>query len=222
VLPANTAAELGPATFKWWKDWRGECVAIVASGPSTKTAKVELLRDRIHVIAIKENANLCPWADIVYGCDDAWWKHRNGLPEYKGLKLSYGSSACAQYRDIKKITIKSPSSDQLLLEEPGAIGAGGNSGFQAINLAVQFGVNGILLVGLDMHAKAGMHWYGPNKAWGMSNPTEQNFARWVAALTGIAPTLRRLGIAVVNASPTSALTCFPHKTVADALAGWGL
>jgi hypothetical protein len=217
----NQAAGLGPARFDWWPDWRGECVAIVASGPSTRKADVELLRERIHVIAIKENVDLCPWADVIYGCDAAWWVSRKGLPQFAGLKLAYDKTLPRHYPDIKTIEIKI-SSDAILTDQPGLVGSGGNSGFQALNMAVQFGVNGVILLGFDVHGKNGLHWYGPNKALGMSNPSDSNFARWQKSFEGVAQDLRQRGIAVVNASPISALKCFARKSVADALADWGL
>jgi hypothetical protein len=68
----------------WYLDWSGREVAIIASGPSAKKSGYAALRDRMPVIAIKENIELAPWADVVYGCDAAWWKKRNGLPEFKG------------------------------------------------------------------------------------------------------------------------------------------
>lgn len=217
----NVAAELGPSQFDWWQDWRGECVAIIASGPSTKAADLEILRNRIHVIAIKENVNLCPWADVVYGCDGPWWKHRRGLPDFKGIKISQDAAVCAQY-GLHKINVADPKLDKILTEKPGVIGAGGNSGFQALNIAVQFGATGILLIGFDMHGRGGAHWYGRN-GWAMANnPDEDNFQRWQRSLRAIASELVASGIDVVNASPISAVDCFRRDTIERALAGWGL
>lgn len=218
---ANQASIVGPLQFDWWQDWRGECVAIIASGPSTKSVNLEILRNRIHVIAIKESVNLCPWADVVYGCDGAWWKHRRGLPEYQGIKLCQDASACTQF-GLHKIDIPRPLLDEILSEKPAQVGSGGNSGFHALNIAVQFGAAGILLVGFDMHDRSGAHWYGRNN-WPMANnPDGQNFQRWCKAFTAAAPQLRRLGADVVNVSPLSALTCFRRQTVEQALTGWGL
>lgn len=219
----NRAAELGPSKFDWWKDWRGECVAIVASGPSTSREQVQLLRNRIHVVAIKQNVDLCPWADAVYGCDEPWWRSRRGLPEYEGLKLSYADKACSRYHGIKKIEITGKQNDRILLQDPGVIGSGGNSGFQALNIVIQFGVSGIILVGFDMDGKSkNPHWYGRNTASNMSNPNENNFRRWRAAFSNNAGQLAELGIDIVNASTISALNCFRRAPISEALKGWGL
>lgn len=163
---------------------------------------------------------LCPWAEVVYGCDGPWWRNNNGLPGFAGIKLAHDTAVCATYRDLHKIEID--ECDRLLFDEPGRVGSGGNSGFQAINLAAQFGARRILLIGFDFHGASGLHWYGPNVGRGMRNPKDTNFARWRAALASQAGTLARMGIEVVNASRGSALTCFDTASIDGALATWGL
>lgn len=222
VSPINRAAELGPSRFPWWKDWRGECVALIASGPSAKKADIELLRNRIHVAVVKDNIELCPFADLVYSCDFSWWRHVRGLPKYQGLKIAYEAQARDHYREIVKIEIKDKLLDRLLLDEPGVMGSGGNSGFQLANLVAQFGVSGIILIGFDMHGRGGEHWFGRNNGMGMSNPSESNYVRWRKAFDVAAPELTKLGVDVVNVSPPSALTCFRRDTIENTLAGWGL
>ena len=46
------------------------------------------------------------------------------------------------------------------------IGGGGNSGFQALNLALQWGARKIILVGFDLTDENGLHWYGRNSVEG--------------------------------------------------------
>ena len=53
---------------------------------------------------------------------------------------------------------------------------GGNSGFQAVNLALQWGYD-CILVGFDMQATGGRkHWHADHKG---NNPTEGLFQRWI-------------------------------------------
>lgn len=112
--------------------------------------------------------------------------------------------------------------DKMLFDEPGVIGSGGNSGFQAINIAAQFGATRILLIGFDMHGANGVHWYGRNVGRNMNNPLDHNYVHWRTAFDKQAKVLAAMGIEVVNASPDSALVCFEHKTIEHTLAGWGL
>lgn len=183
------------------------------------------------VIAIKESHELCPWADVVYGCDPAWWLFRNGLPSFKGLKITWEGSNLHRFPDIKRIRIDK-SQDRIypvdrrryrmVFDDPGMIGGGGNSGFQAVNLAVHFGATKLLLVGFDMHDRGGVHWYGRNGWARGGNPDETCFARWRRDFDVAAIDLENRGVQVVNASPMSAMTCFGRSTVEKAIAGWGL
>lgn len=101
-----------------------------------------------------------------------------------------------------------------LCMERGVIGGGGNSGFQALNLALQFGARRVVLVGVDL---VGTHWYGRNN-WHMAgNPDDGAFGRWAAAFEGAVPMLKAMGAEVLNASPRSALKCFPKVDLMDAL-----
>lgn len=104
----------------------------------------------------------------------------------------------------------------MLVDEPGVIGSGGNSGFQALNLAVQFGARTIVLVGYDYRIDQGLHWHGRHKA-GLNNPTQHNIARWRRRLDDQAGRLAALGVEVLNASPVSALTAFPKVSLAEVL-----
>lgn len=202
-------------------DWTGQTVAIVASGPSITKADVRSLRGRCPVIAIKENYDLAPWADVVYGCDFPWWRNRQGLKDCKALKIA-GTQLARQLADDIVIATVRPVEDDLVFEPLLTIGAGGNSGFQALNLAIQFGAVRVLLLGFDMSDRGGTHWYGRANGMGRSNPAEGNFRRWRAAFQRAAPVLQQRGIEVINAAPFSALTCFPKMTVTQALQEWKL
>lgn len=142
------------------------------------------------------------------------------MPEFRGLKLAHDTSVCATYRDLHKIEIQ--DHDKFLFDVPGLVGSGGNSGFQAVNIAAQFGALRILLIGFDMHTGGGLHWYGYNTWRGANNPAMSNLLRWRGAFEKNAATLQQRGIDVVNASLDSALRCFPHKTIEQALTDWGL
>lgn len=212
----HRAFEEGQRRYSWWPDWRGEVAVIVASGESTRQARVELTRDRVHVLAVKANIDLVPWADAVYGCDEMWWNMREGLPKYRGLKFTYAATVPPRYPDVKKVEID--PRDLILVDEPLKLGSGGNSGFQAVNLVIQWGVTDIALVGFDMR---GSHWYGRNKP-PMNNPDQSNFDRWLKGFATAAPILKQMGVTVVNCSPSSSIKCFPKATLEDTLNKWGL
>lgn len=106
--------------------------------------------------------------------------------------------------------------DTLLFNRYGEIGWGGNGGFHALNLALQFGARRIILVGYDMRVDRGVHWHGEHPK-GMNNPAAANVTRWRQVLDRQAGLLKRLGIEVLNASPVSALESYPKVDFAAAI-----
>ena len=203
-------------SVEWFPDWRGELCAVVASGPSAKSAPIGALQGKARAIAVNESWRLCPWADVLYGCDAKWWRWRGGVPEFLGMKVSQDAEACHAYPGIRKVDIVNTNSNEIVLE-PGRIGSGGNSGFQALNLAVQFGATRILLIGFDMRVDLGEHWH-PRHYPPLSNPhPNDNLPRWRWALDGAAGALTTLGVKVFNCSAVSSLRAYPKMTIEEAL-----
>lgn len=211
----------------WFPNWQNEYAAVVAAGPSLTQADVDKLRDRIHVIAVNTTYRLCPWADVLYGCDVGWWKTTKGAPEFKGLKIGFDIDGTMPFEDVKKIKIRGWERrtnwvNDILVDNYGEIGAGANSAFQACNLAVQFGVKGILLLALDMCQMNGKsHWHGQHP-YPLNNPIQSNFSMWKKNFEGVVPTFSRLGIDVVNCTMISALSGYPKMSIEDAFKRWNL
>jgi hypothetical protein len=177
------------------------------------------LQDKVRVIAINESWRLVPWADALYGCDSNWWRLHDGVKFFQGLKISAQEESRKLYQEIKIVTITHVRSDELSLDRPGYIGAGGNSGFQSLNLAAQFGASRILLVGYDMRVDLGEHWHARHPM-PLSNPhPNDNLPRWRRAIDGVATRLEEVGISVVNCSPVSLLKAYPKMTIKEALDG---
>lgn len=105
--------------------------------------------------------------------------------------------------------------DVLRFDEFGRVGDGGNSGFHALNLAMQFGADRVALVGFDMTLDEGVHWHGRHER--LNNPRESNLTRWRKAFEASAPMLQAAGIAVFNTSDHSRLDCFPFARLEDVL-----
>jgi hypothetical protein len=209
---------------KWFPDWSGEAVAIVACGPSAKSANIRAIEAvGMPTIAIKEAHTLFRKRPptMVYGCDMPWWRHARGLPKYAGLKVSYPKQLATEYPDIKFVNVLG-TGDELVMEPLGTVGGGGNSGFQALNLAVQFGASRIILVGFDMSGDDRIHFYGANTWLGSSNPNGVNFARWLKAMKTASLQLRDLGVEVTNASMVSAIGGFLREPLERTLERWQL
>lgn len=200
-----------------WPDWSGETAIIVASGPSLKKQDVEICRGQAKVIAIKKCVELAPWADVVYGCDGPWWRSVQGLMKFSGLKLAHEPTVCGSEWGIQRVAIPDPKSNRFLFDKVGTVGAGGNSGFQAVNLAAQFGARCIIVLGFDMQGETGGHWYGRNNWMQANNPDQWCYRRWQKAFETSAPEMKARGVEVINASRDSALTCFRRMPIGEAL-----
>jgi hypothetical protein len=111
----------------------------------------------------------------------------------------------------------------------GAIRTGGNSGYQAVNLAWLFGAARIVLLGFDMGATGGrLHWHkdhgqtahvsinhGRRREHRLHNPVPRKFKDWCGAFNKLAAACP---VPIVNCSRTSALTCFPRMDLDAGLA----
>lgn len=200
----------------WWPDWTGETVVIVASGPSAKGVDLAPARGRARFMATNTSWLLAPWADILHACDYAWWREHKGCPAFEGLKTTVDRVAPVYYPDVKLIGCRR-GDDRLILDQKGVVGWGGNSGFHCINLAAQFGVSKIILVGFDMSIAAGLHWHGKHPGT-MNNPSAKNVERWRRAVDGAAGALADRGIKAFNCSSISALRNYRKTTLEEALA----
>lgn len=151
---------------------------------------------------------------MAYACDLTWWQ-RYYWQTRQPLKLTVDKAAARQFSDLQLVGLNK-SDDRLELLKPGTVGWGGNSGFHALNLAVQFMAGKIILVGYDMRVDHGLHWHGAHPK-GMNNPKAGNVDRWRRNIDAAAETIAALGIQVINASAVSALQNYPKMTLREAL-----
>lgn len=224
LIARGMAVRQVDAPAKAWIDglyWPDAAVVIMASGPSLTAEQCERVlgwrtNGGIHrAIAINTTFMMAPWADVLYACDAPWWKLniQSVRSAFPGQLWTQDADAARKYHDLHLIpSVKAPG----ISTAPGVIHQGENSGFQAINLAVQAGARRIILLGYDMRDDgARTHWHGEHPP-GLErrNP----YDKWIAHLERAAVDLRKLGVEVLNATPGSALTCFPMVSLPDALA----
>lgn len=181
----------------------------IASGPSLTVDDVEYCKGKAKVYAVKENHHLAPWADVLYAADTDWWQMFKGVPEFAGERWTVSSEAALQY-GLKHIDGKSQVEWS---NDPKFIATGGNSGFQAINLAVLHGADRVILLGYDMGFKSetDKHW------WEKEYPRDSrvsNYKGWLERMNKAAP---MIPVPVLNASRESAITCFPRVNLRDVL-----
>lgn len=188
--------------------WPGETVVCIATGPSLTHEDVASVRGRARVIAVNDAYQLAPWADCLYAADGKWWRWHQGVPGFAGLKFSINERADQNRSKLGAVILKNAGRRGLSLS-PTGLTTGSNSGYQAINLAVHFGAQRIVLLGYDMR---GRHFFGEHP-----DKTVPPFDRSIAAFATLVAPLALLGVEVVNCTPNSALTCFPTASLRECL-----
>lgn len=166
------------------------------------------------MVVVNSSWRLAPWADVLVAADYKWWAMSDGWQDLPALKVTVDRLAASEF-GLRHAHAMRPD-DRIYMESVGTVGWGGNSGFVALNLAVQFGASRIALVGYDMQIEGGVHWHGLHPE-GMNNPKEAKVARWRRAMENAAKSLPA-GVEVVNCSAVSALTKYRKQGLSEWLA----
>lgn len=177
---------------------------IVATGPSLRRADLDLLKGKMHTIAVNCGVFFAPWADELFAGDDSWWVHHDPMIEwYKGQRVSFKS------RKYKRWTGKGWKRN------------GGNSGHMALEYAVDEGYTEPFLLGFDQQrtdGKAHCHADYPKRGRDGVNLGNADGARhWAKRMGLTAKDLVAMGVKVTNLSRETALTCFDRMSVEEFL-----
>lgn len=189
-------------------DWSGETIVVVASGQSATDVIDDV--SGYPTIAINRSHEICD-ADILYAADTGFWLTNEDARKFAGIKCAPDQHISRYCPDVVifEILKKDHRSVHEMIYKPfGVIGHGGNSGFQAVNIAAQMRPKQILLVGFDYHGK---HWHEDHPP-ALRNPTQNNFETWVHHLDRQADLLKSWGIDVVNLSSNSALRNYRYES----------
>jgi hypothetical protein len=165
-------------------------------------------------IAITTAGQLAPWADMLYAADGDFWTFSAWARSFPGLKVGM-----CQHPGVLEIAIsrrteaRGEDRHNGFDPDPSVLRTGGNSGYQALSIAVHAGARRVLLFGFDMR---GTHFHGPHSQ-PLRNTHPDQFAKWIARFSELAPILLALRVDVVNCTPGSALECFRKMVLEDAL-----
>jgi hypothetical protein len=197
--------------------WDGETAVVVATGPSLARADVEYCRGKCRVAVVNTSIQLAPWADLLYFADMKWFEHhRKEVLQFSGLKVTIENSAAAADQDpaVKVVRNKGDKPGPCL--DPRGVHTGRNSGYQLLNVLMHAGIRRMILLGFDCRAVKGKLWWFGEYGWASSTAgTLKN--TFVPKFRTLAEPFRKMGIEVVNATPGSALDCWPMMDLRDAL-----
>ena len=177
-------------------------IVCIASGPSLTNDDAELVRKwrdekplERQVIVTNTTYQLCPWADIVYAMDRAWWdRYIDDVKKNFQGKMFTLAKKC---HDVEVAQIETYQ----------------NSGAGALALAAKIGAKKLIMLGYDCKYVDGKkHWHGDHPK-GLGNAG--SVKKWPAQFDHIAVKYAKLNI--VNCTRSTALKCFPLLSLEQAL-----
>ncbi|MEO8682074.1 MAG: hypothetical protein ABI665_23710, partial [Vicinamibacterales bacterium] len=184
--------------------WPGSTVVCLGSGPSLTPEDVDFCRGRARVIAVKDTIRLAPWADVLYSGEIKWWQHYGPTLAFDGLRYGIECEGMARVASSLNIGVLRNTGFIGLETDPSGLRTGKNSGYQAIGIARHLGARRIVLLGYDMQVAGSQpHFFGDHPY-----PRSNVFRDFVPLFETLLAPLKALGIAVVNCSRETALTCF--------------
>lgn len=185
-----------------------DVAVIIAGGPSLTREDVEKAEQAdVDIIGINNAYQICNRMEIHYACDSKWWRaHWDKIPE--------GPARFSLKKNDKDAGI--PGVYQLQMGERRGLSDkwpvicwGGNSGYQAINLAYLLGYKKVILLGYDMQGKNGRaHWHPDHKFSGSTNPSQGTFTNWKKDFNVLGSKVQKVGMQVINVTRSTALDAF--------------
>lgn len=205
-------------------EWRGETAVILASGPSLTREQCEAVRGKCRVIAVNNQGidtdcdgvrvpAFAPWADVLYAADAKWWRHyADRALKFAGRKVTIRDTL--PWPEV--YSLKQSSEHASFDPRPTHLVSGGNSGYQAIHLAVHFGARRIILLGYDMKEGRNRrrHWFGNHE--GKLN-SRGNFFGWMRAMDKFAKVLAHMNVEVINCTADTALRSFRRAPLTEVI-----
>lgn len=183
---------------------------VLGAGESARLVADVIEPGAVRVIAINRSFELMPWAEVLYAADSGFWMTYPAARKFTGWKFAADQHARKVDAGIYPVTIaRDPRTraqrTDMVRGPVGTVSSGANSGFQAVNLAAQFGASRILLC-LDYR---GSHWH-EDHARSLRNPTPDQLRTWARSLDSQAGTLKSWGIEVISVAKNSILKAYPY------------
>ena len=214
-----------------------ETVVVAATGPSFSEEQAEVIEKaqragRCRVLAVNDAYRRLPHADVLYAADARWWdihlpllraqgfagemwtQSERAMPGYFAKPHARTGVAGPAKLDMHWINCRDTIG---LATTPGLIHGGRSSGHMAINLGYHFGGRRFILVGFDNRYEPNglAHFFGDHPK-GLQQETPFERMR-DTIFPRLASDLSMLGVDVVNATISTALTCFKRGDLAQAL-----
>ena len=189
--------------------FKNQRVFIIGGGPSLSNFNWNLLKDK-NIIAINKAGEYLPFAQILYFSDLSFYINNKPLIR-KFKNLIYTIKQLNDEDSKKVISLKVTGLNGLELQN-GSLRHGNNSGYAAINLAVQLGANEIILMGYDMSHDSTKSHFHEGYTYCKADPNIYK-KKFIDNFFTLVDPLKKMGIKIYNTSINSALTCFPIVSI---------
>lgn len=194
-------------------DWSSDVCFIVGGGPSVADLDPECLRGR-RVIGVNEaGLTVVPWCDVLLWADLRWlnWNRER-------LHLHTGWMKVHRHSGVVSGAFRMKFRPGGLCLTRDALG-GHDCGSSAINLAYHFGCKKIVLLGFECMDLPMERWREGNFHNHHLLPPlpGQRVGKFLPAHRRMSADLRARGIQVYNATPVTALDCWPRVELEEAL-----
>lgn len=180
---------------------------VIASGSSLNDSDIDSVRLAYHsgvidiVVAVSNvGIDKAPWATALASHDYNWWDAHPEAQNFTGRKFSRNGRNGTEWLDVTKMGM------------PNGI----NSGLFGMVVAKYLGAEKIILLGFDLHNRAGAHYFGKHErstttGMKLNNTHADRFPAFIAQFN------RFDGCEVVNCTQGSDLKRFPFMTLREAL-----
>ena len=204
--------------------WKGRRCFVVGGGTSLSGFNFDKLRGEL-VITVNRGLEACPFSAINVAQDARLWGwYENGdlgqeakkaFESYRGLKSWIAVQAFPFPEDVYQIGILHPDDfDWKTFDYTAGIPPYGNSGINALMVAMALGASPVYLLGFDMYGKDGRT--ANYHAGYPEGDTDRVYAgNFIPDFIELAERGKGSGIRVVNLNQQSAVRCFEFGSFAD-------
>lgn len=213
----------GAALTRWHifeRDWEGQTVVVIGNGPSLLDIDpADIARVPARKVVANGGYKRFPWATALMCSDRHWLAANADLSGFKGAEIIVTQPDSVARRDYRMVFLRRafierrPNTDPF--EDAGLLVEGHNSTSTNISMAVIRGAARIVLLGIDLAP-------GPNGRRRIYDESTEDLARakvrydkQVAHLKIQSTYVKKHGVEVLNASPRSALSCYPFVQWGD-------
>lgn len=196
---------------------RVDVVAIACSGPASRSAEFERLKNRVPIIAVNSMGFVLPWADFWHSQHGTYGKGQQ-IPtgpgkRYLALPQQQRIGRRKTFRWETNITYLRRLDTARLTQTKEWLASGWNSGFSAYALACHMQPKLVVIFGLDLRPQThGVYAY-PEVQQGVFQSSS-----YVRGLRAFNEGLGGQAVpATLNGNLASGVTCFPRVTADEAI-----